>query len=186
MTHSIDDGSMGRRLAVALVILAPAAARADEHTLLVADATVTQQVATAPGLLSHLDDADLLERRWPAVPADRAESEEDVITDHLSDLGNTLGNKMTALSDQMIGLHVDGRGQRARMRVGTGTGHYLAFKLDTDWYFSDGKARINAKVQLGLAGHELALQLPAMEMEPTNYHGEDGVMLKLPLFERRW
>lgn len=177
---------MGRRLAVALLILAPAAARADEHTLLIADVAVTQQIAAAPGLLAHLDDPDLLERRWPSLPADHAESEEDVITDHLSELGNTLGKQMTKLSDQLIGIRVDGRAQRARLRVGTGTGHYLAFKLDSDWFFSNGKARINARVQLGLAGHEVALQLPAMEMEPTSYHGEDGVMLKLPLFERRW
>jgi hypothetical protein len=175
-----------RRFVVALVVVAPAVARADQHTLLVADVAVTQQIAAAPGLLAHLDDADLLERRWPTLPTDHAESEEDVITDHLSELGNTLAGKMTALSDQMIGLHVDGRGQRARLRLGTGTGHYLAFKLDSDWYFSDGKARINARVQLGLAGHEVALQLPAMEMEPTSYHGDDGVMLKLPLFERNW
>ena len=77
-----------------------------------------------------------------------------MITDHLTELGNQLGNHMTLLSDQMFGLHVDGRGQRATLRLGTGTGHYLAFKLDSDWYFSDGKARISARVQLGLAGHE--------------------------------
>jgi len=63
---------------------------------------------------------------------------------------------------------------------------FLAFKIDSDWFFSDGKARINAHVQLRLASHQLDVQLPAMEMEPTSYHGEDGVMLKLPLFERRW
>ena len=175
---------MGPRLALALVLAAPAAAHADGF--LVADVTVTQQVATAPGLLAHLDDPELLERRWPTVPSDHVESDEDVITDHLSELGNRLGKQMTFMSDQMIGLHVDGRGQRARLRVGTGTGHYLAFKIDSDWLFSDGKARINARVQLGLAGHELSLQLPAMEMEPTSYHGDDGVMLKLPLFERSW
>jgi hypothetical protein len=93
---------------------------------------------------------------------------------------------MTFLSDQMIGLNVDGRAQRARLRVGTGTGHYLAFKLDSDWYFADGKARINAHVQLGLAGHEVSVQLPAMEMEQTSYRGNDGVILNLPLLERRW
>lgn len=184
--HSGDDGVMGRRLAVALLILAPAVARADEHAFLIADVAVTQQIASAPGLLAHLDDPDLLERRWPSIPADHAESEEDVITDHLSELGNTLGQGMTHLSDQMIGLRVDGRGQRARLRFGTGTGHYLAFKLDSDWYFSDGKARINAKVELGINGHDISVQLPAMEMEQTDYHGDGGVLLRLPLFERRW
>lgn len=175
---------MGRTVAIALVVAAPAVVHADPF--LIADVTVTEQVATAPGLLAHLDDPDLLERRWPTLPTDHAESEEDVITDHLSELGNRLANQMTFMSDSMIGLRVDGRGQRARLRLGTGTGHYLAFKIDSDWLFSDGKARINARVQLGLAGHEVALQLPAMEMEPTSYHGDDGVMLKLPLFERSW
>ena len=167
------------------LLAASPSAHSDDRTVLYADITATK-LAVAPGLLAHLDDPDLLERRWPTLPADHAESEEDVITDHLSELGNKLGKHMTLLSDQMFGLHVDGRGQRARLRLGTGTGHYLAFKLDSDWYFSDGKARISARVQLGLAGHELALQLPAMEMQPTSYHGEDGVMLELPLFERRW
>lgn len=155
-----------------------------DASLLLSDATTT--TAVAPSLLSAANDPELLERRWPALPADHAESDDDVMIDHLSELGNKLGNHMTFLSDQMIGLHVDGRSQRARLRVGTGTGHYLAFKLDSDWYFSDGKARINAKVHLGLGHHELDVQLPAMEMEPTSYHGDDGVMLKLPLFERRW
>ena len=180
-----------------IVIAQAGLATADDHTahvarpltvadnsLLLSDAATT--TAAAPSLLAAANDPELLERRWPALPSDHAESEEDVMIDHLSDMGNTLGKGMTHLSDQMIGLHVDGRGQRARLRVGTGTGHYLAFKLDSDWYFSDGKARINAHVQLGINGHELSVQLPAMEMEPTSYHGDDGVMLRLPLFERRW
>ena len=166
------DGHVARHLTVA------------DASLLVSDASTT--TAAAPSLLASINDPELLERRWPALPADHAESDEDVVVDHLSELGNQLGKHMTQLSDQMIGLHVDGRGQRARLRVGTGTGHFLAFKLDSDWYFSDGKARINAHVQLGLAGHELNVQLPAMEMEPTSYHGDDGVMLKLPIFERNW
>lgn len=182
---------------LAVVVATSGLATADDHvthvarplsvadaSLLLSDATTT--TAVAPSLLSAANDPELLERRWPALPAEHGESEDDVMIDHLSDLGNRLATRMTSLSDQMIGLHVDGRGQRARLRVGTGTGHYLAFKLDSDWYFSDGKARINAHIQLGLAGHELNVQLPAMEMEPTSYHGDDGVMLKLPLFERRW
>jgi hypothetical protein len=169
---------MGRGGIVLATLVATAATVHGEPALLVANAG-----ATAPSLLTS---PELLERRWPALPADHRESEDDVMIDHLSELGNTLGKHMTLLSDQMIGLHVDGRAQRARLRVGTGSGHYLAFKLDSDWFFSNGKARINARVQLRLASHELDLQLPAMEMEPTSYHGEDGVMLKLPLFERRW
>jgi hypothetical protein len=174
---------MGRGGIVLATLVATAGVAHAEPSLLVANATST---AAAPSLLTSVSDAQLLERRWPALPEDHRESEDDVMIDHLSALGNTIGQHMTLLSDQMIGLHVDGRGQRAKLRVGTGNGHYLAFKLDSDWFFSDGKARINARVELRLASHQLDLQLPAMEMEPTSYHGEDGVMLKLPLFERRW
>jgi hypothetical protein len=187
----------GGGTALAVVLATTGLAGADDHvahsarplsvadaSLLLTDASTT--TAAAPSLLAAATDPELLERRWPALPSDHAESEEDVMIDHLSELGNIVGKDMTKLSDQMIGLKVDGRGQRARLRVGTGTGHYLAFKLDSDWYFSDGKARINAHVQLGIGGHELSVTLPAMEMEPTSYRGDDGVMLRLPLFERRW
>jgi hypothetical protein len=174
---------MGRGGTVLVLVIATTAIAHAEPSVLVANATAT---ATAPSLLASVSDPELLERRWPALPSDHRESEDDVMIDHLSALGNTLGNHMTLLSDQMIGLHVDGRGQRAQLRVGTGNGHFLSFKLDSDWFFSDGKARINAHVQLRLASHQLDVQLPAMEMEPTSYHGDDGVMLKLPLFERRW
>jgi hypothetical protein len=174
---------MGRGGTVLVVVVATTAIAHGEPSLLVTNATAT---AAAPSLLTASSDPDLLERRWPALPSDHRESEEDVMIDHLSALGNTLGDHMTLLSDKVIGLHVDGRGQRARLRVGAGGSHFLAFNLDSDWYFSDGKARINAHVQLRLASHQLDVNLPAMEMEPTSYHGEDGVMLKLPLFERRW
>lgn len=174
-----DHGGMGRGGTVLAMVVATTAIAHAEPSLRVAK-------TVAPSLLAGISDPALLERRWPTLPTDHRESEEDVMIDHLSELGNVLGEHMTLLSDQMIGLRVDGRGQRARLRVGTGDGHYLAFKIDSDWYFSDGKARINAHVQLRLASHQLDVQLPAMEMEPTSYHGEDGVMLELPLLERRW
>lgn len=175
----------GGGTALVVLIATTGLAAADDHTsLLLADAPA--QKTAAPSLLAAVTDPDLLERRWPTLPSDHAESEQDVIVDHLSALGNTFAQRMMLLSDHVIGLSVDGRGQRARLRVGAGNDHYLAFNIDSDWYFSDGKARINAHVQLGLAGHELNVQLPAMEMEQTSYHGDDGVLLRLPLFERRW
>jgi hypothetical protein len=184
---------------LAVLVVTSGAAAADDHRpdslrlrpLSVADASLalsdaSTTTAAAPSLIASINDPELLERRWPALPTDHSESEGDVMIDHLSELGNQLGRNMTQLSDQLIGLKVDGRGQRARLRVGTGSGHFLAFKLDSDWYFSDGKARINAHLELGVAGHDISVQLPAMEMERTSYHGDDGVMVKLPLFERRW
>src|SRR5256885_16344631 len=71
-----------------------------------------------------------MDKQWPALPASHALSEEDVMVDHLSELGNMLGGHLDLLSHDMVALHVDGRGQRARLRVGgENIGHYLTFRI---------------------------------------------------------
>ena len=129
---------------------------------------------------------DALSSRWPSVPKDTLPPIEDVMIDHLSDIGNHVGDRLDELSHDLIGLHVDGRGQRARLRLGGGNPHYLTFKLDSDWLFSDGKARVNARLELGLAGHVLDLKLPAMDLSQDSYHGVQLVQVNVPLLERRF
>jgi hypothetical protein len=129
---------------------------------------------------------DELNKRWPSVPTDHSLKVEDVMVDNLSELGNVLGRHMDKLSHTLIGLEVDGRGQRARLRVGGGNSHYLSFRIDSDWLFSDGKARINAKVDLALAGHEFEFKLPAMDLSEDSYHGVQLVQVNVPLLERRF
>ena len=129
---------------------------------------------------------DDVSKRWPSVPKDTLPPIEDVMIDHLSDIGNHVGDRLDELSHDLIGLHVDGRGQRARLRVGGGNPHYLTFKLDSDWLFSDGKARVNAHLDLGLAGHVLDLKLPAMDLSQDSYHGVQLVQVNVPLLERRF
>jgi hypothetical protein len=127
-----------------------------------------------------------LENRWPELPADHNLSLEDQITDHLTELGNMLGNHMTVLSDNMMALHVDGRHNRARLRVGGGNPRYLDFKVDSDWLFADGKARVKARLELGLAGHEMELKLPDMDLSHDNYHGQDLVQVNVSVLERKF
>jgi hypothetical protein len=128
----------------------------------------------------------LLDARWPGMAADGGTSLEQQITDHLTDLGNELGTHMHVLSHEVIGLKVDGRARRARFRLTAGDAHYLSLDLDSDWLFSNGKARIAAKVDLGVAGRVLHVELPDMEMIPDSYHGSQLVQINVPLLERRW
>ena len=72
------------------------------------------------------------------------------------------------------------------MRIGGGNVHYLQFRVDSDWHFAEGKARVAARVQLALAGHELDVQLPAMDLSTDNYHGEPMVQVNVPLLERHF
>ncbi|MDB4958455.1 MAG: hypothetical protein JWO36_6024 [Myxococcales bacterium] len=135
---------------------------------------------------SHADDSITVDKRWPGLPAFQALSLEDQITDHLTELGNLVGSHVDVLSHDMIGLHVNGRANRARLRLGGGNDRYLTFRLDSDWLFAEGKARVNAHVELGLHGHMLDLQLPAMDVIPDSYHGQQLVQVNVPLLERHF
>jgi len=46
---------------------------------------------------------------------------------------------------------------------------------------ADGKARVAAKLDLGLAGHSLELKLPAMDLSQDSYHGTQLVQINVPL-----
>jgi hypothetical protein len=138
-------------------------------------------VLLVPATSARADDQ--LEHLWPTLPADHALSLEDQITDHLTDIGNTICGHLDLLSHDVIGLHVNGRANRARLRVGGGNERYF-LRIDSDWLFADGKARIDAKVDLALAGHSLELKLPAMDLSQDSYHGTQLVQINVPLLER--
>lgn len=144
--------------------------------------------SSTPALADTADDeaALLMSERWHDVPIGRQLKLSQQITDHLTELGNFIGGHVNVLSDDMLGLRFDGRGRRASVRFGTGEGQYLRFKVDTDWHFAAGKARIATRIDLGLGHHEFHLNLPDFEMLPTSVYGERGVEVRLPLFERRW
>jgi hypothetical protein len=127
-----------------------------------------------------------LSDRWREVPASQRLKLSEQITDELAELGNFIGTHVGVLSDDLFGMKFDGHRRRARIRLGTGEGQLLRFRLDSDWHFTQGKARIHARVALGIGDHQWHLELPDMEMLPTSVYGERGVEVRLPLLERRW
>jgi len=127
-----------------------------------------------------------LSDRWGDVPQQHRLKLSVQITDGLTELGNLIGSSMNDLSNDMLGLQFDGRRRRAKLRLGTGEGSFLRFKLESDWHFTQGKARVAAKLQLGIGSHQWNIELPDMEMVPASYRGERGVEVRVPLFERRW
>jgi hypothetical protein len=124
--------------------------------------------------------------RWRDVPQGKRLRLSEQITDELTELGNLIGTSMNELSDDLVGLTFDGRRRRARLRLGTGDGQFLRFRLDSDWHFTQGRARIVARLQLGIGDHQWRVELPDMEMAPASYRGERGVEIRIPFFERRW
>jgi len=133
------------------------------------------------------DDIQLaLSDRWREVPPSQRLRLSQQITDELTELGNFIGTHVNVLSDDILMMKFDGRRKYARIRFGTGEGQYLRFKFDSDWYFAQGKARVHARVALGIGTHQFQLELPDVDMVPASYRGDRGVEIRLPLFERRW
>ncbi|MDX2089196.1 MAG: hypothetical protein SFX73_15175 [Kofleriaceae bacterium] len=130
---------------------------------------------------------DLYDRLWPQLPLGGGLTLSQQITDQLTELGNTLGTHLDLLSHGELGLQVDGRRRRARVRLGsTDTERYLVFRLASDIHFTQGVARVRARLDLGIGDHIVALELPDFEMAPTEYRGERGVVIRVPLFRREF
>ena len=138
---------------------------------------------------ARADSEDLqlaLSDRWRDVPPSQRLKLSDQITDQLTELGNFIGTHVNVLSDDILMMKFDGRRKYARIRFGTAQDTYLRFNFDSDWYFAQGKARVQARVDLGIGTHQFHLELPDIDMVPASYRGDRGVEVRLPLFERRW
>ena len=172
---------VGRRLASSVVVGVVAALAAPafaEIKALKAEQAIRAEQANL--------DVIALADRWHEVPKSKLLKLSVQIVDEVTELGNLIGTGMNELSDDVLGLKFDGRKRRAKLRLGTGEGQYLRFRLESDWHFTQGKARIAAKLQLGIGEHQWNIELPDMEMLPASYRGERGVEVRIPLFERKW
>jgi hypothetical protein len=173
---------------VLLALTAPAAAQRAPHmdppattgAMRPTAADMAPVQATEPGLEISLGE------RWHDIPSQPRLKLSVQITDELTELGNLIGSSMNELSDDIVGLKFDGRHRRAKLRLGTGEGEFLRFRLESDWHFSQGKARVAAKLQLGVGQHQWNVELPDVDIAPAAYHDSRGVEVRIPFFERRW
>ena len=130
------------------------------------------------------DELHLYDKMWPTVPSSRQLTLSEQLTDAMTDLGNQLGYHLDQLSMDRFGLRFDGRQRRARVKFGMIDSDYATFKFDSVVHFSDGMAKISAVFDVGIGGHVMHIELPDIEMLPTEYHGERGVQLRVPLYRR--
>jgi hypothetical protein len=126
------------------------------------------------------------ERRWPAMPDSHQLTDDQRLVEHLNDLGNHFGHHVDVLSHDLVAMHFDARANRARLRLGGGDVRYLQFRVDTRWYFADNLAHVDTRIDLGIAGHVLHVQLPEMDLSRDSYHGVQLVQLNVPLLQRRF
>ncbi len=132
------------------------------------------------------DEPTLYDRLWPRVPDSQQATMSQQIADQLTELGNQLGYHLDQLSSEMLALRFDGRRRKAFVRLGGGNEQYLNFKLASDVHFTEGVARISAKVDLTFRGKNFKLTLPDVEMLPASSRGDRGVEVRIPIFRRRF
>jgi hypothetical protein len=157
-----------RSFAVVAVLCASSIAVADE-------APIKCPLMTDDALLT-LDEA------WPSVPDDHGKSLEDRIEDKASDYGNHVGSRMEELSHHVARLHVDVRQHRAYLHLGYGD----IVNFDSSWLFADGKAYVQAKLELQLDGHHWELKLPDMDVSRDSYRNDSFTEVNVSVLEKRF
>lgn len=87
------------------------------------------------------------------------------------------------LSHDMVVIRIDGEHQRAKLAVGAdlaGFGVHVASNVTV----VDGTARLSPRLALAARGTSLNLKLPTVDVAATEYHGERGVEVRLPVLRR--
>jgi hypothetical protein len=114
----------------------------------------------------------------PEVPRGRSFSEQ--IADKLTQLGDTVDDHVGPLTLHVLDLRFDGRARRAHLRL-RGETRYLSLRIDGDVEFHHGAAQVDARLELGIAGRQLRLELPDFEVVPRSFGGERYLEVRVPL-----
>lgn len=131
------------------------------------------------------DDMRPVNDRWPSVGHRHDPSMGQQIADWMTHLGGDMNSHMALLSHDVMGLTIDGRGQRAHLRFHVNNG-YVGFDMDNNIHVGDGMAKVRVNLRLRLGGRTMNVNMPEMEIVPSDYHGERYVELRMPLWVAHW
>jgi hypothetical protein len=102
---------------------------------------------------------------------------------NLNQYTNDAAFQLSNLTMGMLDMRFDLQSKRARLNLGGGDPDSFRLHLDSDVLIGKGRARIQARVELAIAGHSLEVEVPDLDLDTENVSGERAVMLSLPLVE---
>jgi len=140
--------------ALAVIAAAPAPARADQ----------------VGAMLAETD-----------LPARKQRTFSQQIEDRLTWLGQEMNDHFSALSMDRLSIHVDGRAKRCEIWLGKGDGGMLSMRVGGNIEFEAGLAHVDARINLTIDGHQVAVALPRVDFVPASYGGEHYLEIRLPL-----
>jgi hypothetical protein len=125
----------------------------------------------------------------PELPADALPVQDDgafgkqVMTKVVDATNGFFAKHVDRLSHEWVVIRVDGEKQRANVAVGAGVGG-VRLRVASDVTVVDGTARVTPRLALAVAGKSLDFRLPTVDVAATEYRGERGVEVRLPVVRR--
>lgn len=105
------------------------------------------------------------------------------IKQNLNDYSNEIGSGLSELTLGLLDMHFDLHEKRAKLHLGGGDPDAFRLRIASDVLMAGGNARVQARIDLAVAGHRLAFEVPEFDMNTASVSGERAIQLSLPLLE---
>jgi hypothetical protein len=97
-----------------------------------------------------------------------------------------LGLHVSNLTADLVRFNFDFARKFGQFKVGGGASDSFLFRIDGDVEVHGSVARITSRLDLGIGGERLTIDLPDMDLATQTVAGERAVELRLPVFEGRF
>jgi hypothetical protein len=105
---------------------------------------------------------------------------------NLNQYSNLAAMQLGDLTMGMLDMPFDLQNKRARVNLGGGDPGSFRLHVDSDVLIGKGRARIQAHVDLAIAGYRWEIEVPDVDLDTENVSGERAVMLTLPFVEGKF
>ena len=105
---------------------------------------------------------------------------------NLNDYSIRIGSELNNLTMGLMKLRVDFMQKNARFHLGGGDPEAFRLRIDSHVLVKRGVARVKAQLDVVVAGHRLAVQMPDVDLRTKSVAGHRDYQLSLPLIEGRF
>lgn len=105
------------------------------------------------------------------------------IKSNLNQYTNEAAYQLGAMTMGMLDMRFDLQSKRGRVHLGGGDPDLFRLHIDSKVIVGRGRARVQARVDLAIAGVRWELEVPDVDLDTESVSGERAVTFTLPLLE---
>ncbi len=102
---------------------------------------------------------------------------------NLNEYGNDFGLELGELTLGLVQMRFDIEKRDARLHLGGGNADSFQLQIDSYVMVRRSQARVQARLDLAVAGHGFALELPDFDLSTASVSGERAVAFSIPFLE---